>query len=358
MENALGHVPHRQYLERWVAEDPGIAAEWMLIPYRADDLWERLPGLPFSLRTSLRAGRMAAKTMRRVRPDGYFFHTQGLALTSMRLIASVPTLISLDATPKDFARIAAAYDAHTATGTVERIKSAWFRRVFARAAGLVTWSDWARASLVRDYGVPADKVWTVRTGIDLDTWRPRPEGLSRRARLRLLFVGGDFERKGGAVLLEAFRAGLSDLAELDIVTRQPPAAPEPSIRVHTGLTPNDPRLRRLYEGADLFVMPTAGDASPFAVIEALACGLPVIATRVGALDEMVEDGVNGCLVPAADAAAIVRMVWMLAADRERLAAMGREARASVERRYDARTNYRALVERIKSTVQTRAVRAC
>jgi glycosyltransferase involved in cell wall biosynthesis len=152
-------------------------------------------------------------------------------------------------------------------------------------------------------------------------------------RLRVLFVGGDFERKGGAVLLAAL-AGLD--ARLDVVT-QSPVAERPGMTVHRDVRPGSAGLGALYAGSDVFVLPTAADASPHVVLEAMAAGLPVVATPVGAIPEMVADGRTGLLVPAGDPDALRAALERLG-DPGLRARMGAAAHARARERFDATAN--------------------
>src|SRR5262249_40110107 len=145
----------------------------------------------------------------------------------------------------------------------------------------------------------------------------------------------------------AFRERLSGLCELDIVTKDPSVRGAEAVRVHTGLSPGDALLRQLFAEADVFVMPTQGDATPFAILEAMACCLPVVTTRVGALHERVENGVTGLVVPPGDPLALADAVTALATDRERLNALGRAGRARVECSFEAETNYKRLIRLLK-----------
>lgn len=95
------------------------------------------------------------------------------------------------------------------------------------------------------------------------------------------------------------------------------------------------RLAALYAAMDLFVFPSLWDGLPNAMLEAMACARPVLATRVGGIPDAIEDGVTGFLVePAALDRFPERALELLAtSERERLAAVGRAARDTVERRF-------------------------
>jgi glycosyltransferase involved in cell wall biosynthesis len=352
MEQALGHMTHHQNLQRWVEEAPDIQPTWMPVPPHATDCWERLPVVRhnWSLRGSLRA-REALRAAGRM--DALFVHTQTLSLFAIPFLRRVPSVLSLDATPLNYDTVGAHYG-HVAAedGFVERRKRAWNRSTFHAATALVTWCRWAKESLVSDYGVPAERVTVIPPGVELERWRPDEAiatGIARQEDpVRLLFVGGDFRRKGGATLAAAFGALPPCGYTLDLVTRDEQAARDlrgvQGARVHTDLTPNSPRLRELYARADLFVFPTEGDCLPIAVMEAMASGLPVITTGVGALREEVEEGVNGLIIPPGDVAALRAAIETLARDPVRRTGMRAASLQLASERFDARCNYNRLLD--------------
>jgi glycosyltransferase involved in cell wall biosynthesis len=187
-------------------------------------------------------------------------------------------------------------------------------------------------------------------GAPLDRFRARPRPASDR--VRILFVGGDFARKGGPELLRAF-AALPGHCELDVVTSaEVPGADR--VRVHHGLGPDDPALVRLYEDADVFALPTRADTWGLAVAEAMAAGLPVVTTAVGALPELVTDGVQGLVVPPGEVAELAGALLRLVDDaglRARLGAAGRKRAVDA---LDGRANMARIVDLVVEAAQRRA----
>lgn len=361
MEQALGHITHHQNLARWVGKDADICPIWMPIEGNKSDIWNRLPVIRnnWSLKCSLRA-RDALKAALRVQPlDALFFHTQTIALFAIPFMRHIPTVISLDATPLNYDTIGAGYNHKVGSNPLlERRKFLWNQNTFNAATALVTFCQWAKDSLVADYGVPADKVTVIPPGVDMEEWH---FGRGKAAcpnitsgKVRLLFVGGDFERKGGNTLIEAFRSGLMQNCTLDIVTQQTSVQHElagtEGVQVHCNLVANSTRLKELFAKADIFVFPTQADCLPHVVLEAMAAGLPIIATDVGALREQVEDGVNGLIVPPSDVGAVIAAVGALSGDETKRGRMAAASRRLAEERFDARRNYSAILDLMKTMV--------
>jgi glycosyltransferase involved in cell wall biosynthesis len=351
MEQNLGHRTHYRNLMQFLRDDATVTPTWMPIGFDTAGLGARLPGLRnnWSMRASLLAWEAVRRELPRGPLDALFYHTQVTSLLSP-LHAHVPTVISLDATPINYDTVGAYYG-HTSGGWLERLKFLVNRRAFAAAAALVTWCAWAKDSLVRDYGVPESKVTIIPPGVDLARWPRHDAALRAQAGagrlMKLLFVGGEFARKGGELLLQCFRAGLDERAELHIVT-QAPVAPANNIFVYHNLTPNSDTLLRLYAESDIFVFPSLADCAPLAVPEAMAAGLPVISTTVGAIPEMVREGETGMLLPPGDVGALRNAIETLLARPELRAEMGAAARRLVEAEYDARFNGRRLVDVLKA----------
>jgi glycosyltransferase involved in cell wall biosynthesis len=358
MEHTLGHVTHAQNFRASVDKDSDVEATWIKVAFYEPDHWNKTPLVRgnWTLRASLRARRQVQAVLRSEPLDALFFHTQVTALFAQSLMKRIPTIVSMDATPINFDSIGFPYN-HVPSKykQFEALKNSLNRRTFRGARHLITWHEWGKGSLQRDYEIPGSKIHVIPPGIDLERWnfsRAQSQG-----HVKLLFVGGDFARKGGEFLLTAYARDLMDRCTLDIVTKEDvDIAGLRGVRVHKNFSPNDAELLRLYAQADVFVFPTVADTLPLVVMEAMASSLPVITTTVGALTEEIDDGVSGFLVPTADPDALSQAIQRLVGNPELRMRMGAEARRIAGERFNAARNYPRIVELCKQSVDEYAER--
>jgi glycosyltransferase involved in cell wall biosynthesis len=148
----------------------------------------------------------------------------------------------------------------------------------------------------------------------------------------ILFVGRVEKRKGADVLMRAiplvrakhpdckfaFAGRVSDDLQEQVATM-------PACVQFLGVQPRE-ELVQWYQRASVFVAPSLWDNSPNTVYEAMACGAPVVASRVGGIPELVDDGTTGLLVPPDDAKALADAILALLDDPARRAQMGQRAR--------------------------------
>jgi len=352
LEYSLGHITHAQNLKRAMERRADIAPTYVDLPYDGmTGAWTRLPGIRsnWSLRASLGAYLGLRGQVNQL--GGALFHTQVTSLFSAGIMRRVPSVISLDATPLQYDALGAFYGhAPSANARIEAVKKRLNQRAFGAARHLVAWSQWAKDSLVADYGVPAEKVTVIPPGIDTDRWHFDRAIKSADEPVNLLFVGGDFARKGGETLLAAF-AGLppSLSAHLHIVTRTEGVGNNlPRVTVHRRIAPNSDALLGLFAAADLFVFPTRGDCLPLAIMEALAAGLPVITTAVGALPEAVTHGETGWVVPPDDPSALAEALAALTQNSEMRGRLAAQARVIAVQRFNSGSNYGRLLDTVQA----------
>src|SRR5262245_33745132 len=107
-------------------------------------------------------------------------------------------------------------------------------------------------------------------------------------------------------------------------------------------------VRDLLQRADAFVLPSVGlgEAAPVSVMEAMACGLPVVASVIGGTPDMITSGEDGVLVPQGDEKALADALVRLSRGPEERRRLGRAARARAERSFDSQQTTRRLLEAI------------
>jgi len=304
--------------------------------------------LRWHLVQSLRARGQLRRELAQWPADVVHIHSHSIALTMPGTMRRTPVVLSLDATVRDWSampgwRVSPRQAAITMAPSV-----ALERRALRAAALVLAWTAWARRGVERE--APGANVFDHHPGLDLERYRPAPR--HERSLPRVLFVGGRFLAKGGEDLLEALSEELGRELELDIVT--PAEIPERSgVRVHR-LEPSDPRLLELQQQADVLCLPTHGDTNPWVLLEAMACGAPVLSTRVGAIPELLDDGRAGVLIEHGDRRALRDAVLSLLADPQRRTQLAGHARERCERHYDARRQVPQMLARMAELHERRA----
>lgn len=190
-----------------------------------------------------------------------------------------------------------------------------------RASGMITVCQALKDVLV-ELGVEAERVTVLRNGVDLDMFHPAPQRQALRERLgltreTLLSVGHLVERKGHDLVIRA----LLELPEMDLLiagdgeeeANLKRLAAEIGVedRVHfLGAISHD-RLREYYGAVDVLVLASSREGWANVLLESMACGTPVVATRVWGTPEVVASPDSGVLTERRDPAAIAKAVIRL-----------------------------------------------
>jgi glycosyltransferase involved in cell wall biosynthesis len=186
-------------------------------------------------------------------------------------------------------------------------------------------------SMVKDYNCPANKVILAYAGSNAKVSDTKTENTDYSSQ-HILFVGLDWERKGGPDLVEAFKLVLQKHPEarLTIVG----AKPELQIPNCTVMGPLPAeKLDQYYQTASVFCLPTYQEPFGIVFIEAMTARLPIVATRVGAIPELVQDGNNGRLVEPGDIQGLANALSGLLGDPEMSRLFGERSYQLTRERY-------------------------
>ncbi|WP_269632110.1 glycosyltransferase [Pelomonas sp. BJYL3] len=215
---------------------------------------------------------------------------------------------------------------------VHRALGTWQRRV----SRYIALNEFARQKYIEG-GLPAERIVLKPNFVDL----PRPPELERSG---VLFVGRLSEEKGVRTLIEAAQA-LPPGLRVTVVGDGPL---RPLVEAHPRLRYLGPQAAEAVQAqmaaAQLLLVPSIWfENFPRTIVEAFACGLPVIASRLGALPELVEPGFTGDLVEPGNGQALAACIQRHLAHAGALAEMGRQARRHYELHWSASRNYETLI---------------
>lgn len=203
-------------------------------------------------------------------------------------------------------------------------------------------SKWLAEYLVREAGMPAERVHHVGGGCNIDTSRIDS---SRRNGRRFLFSGRDWERKNGPLVVEAFRKLHAKHPETELYVVGPRELPREAEGVKgvnfLGLISYD-EAAEYYNLCDFFVMPSRFEAYGLVFPEALIFGLPCIGKNICAMPEFIDDGENGRLIHDDDPDELAECMENLLLD-------GRDFKSRVAEKHEYYINnysWRSVAERI------------
>jgi glycosyltransferase involved in cell wall biosynthesis len=216
-------------------------------------------------------------------------------------------------------------------------------------------SSFVRKSLEFN-GVPASRIHIVPYGVDTAQFIPYERVRREGEPVKFLFVGNIEPRKGIGYLLEAFRQLDASGAQLYIAGafKGDPGeydAYRPWFK-YLGYLPTT-QIQEVYRQSDVFVFPSLWEGFSLVVPEAMACGLPVICSDHAGSSDIIEEGVEGFVIPAGDLEALKEKILFFTEHPEQIAGMGRNARKKAEQysweRYEQRVTevMRAIVKEEK-----------
>lgn len=221
---------------------------------------------------------------------------------------------------------------------IHRIARTWSEKVHTYVAA----TEFARDKLIEG-GLPAEKI-AVKPN-----FLAREQGIGRGEGNYALFVGRLSEEKGIRTLLEAWERVGSGIALK--IAGDGPLAPLVKQRVSQlrnvewlGFCTRE-RILELLQDAVVLVFPSLWyEGLPMVIVEAMSCGTPVVASRLGAMNELIEDGVNGFVFTAGDPNSLADRIQAIWVRPRELAKMRRSSRACYEQNYTPERNYELLMK--------------
>ena len=234
-------------------------------------------------------------------------------------------------------------------------------RVARRMPRILTVSDSSAADIVADHGVDPARIRVVPVGVDPERFRPLP-AVSRVPGRIMTTASADVAMKGLTHLLEAVAKVRTERPEVELVVVGKPVAEGPVARTleRLGLHDavqfvsgvSDERIVELYAEAEIAVVPSLYEGFSLPAVEAMACGVPVIATTGGALPEVVgRDGSTAALVPPGDPSALATALVELFDDPARRTTMGAAGRQRAVGRYSWRVTAEATAEQYREVIE-------
>lgn len=207
------------------------------------------------------------------------------------------------------------------------------RVVYNNAEFIFTTNENARKSLINHYDVPPERVKTVGYGLTIK----EPENIEKEYDGKtILFIGMDFERKGGYVLLDAFRQVRKEIPDAKLIIIGPNRdiynIEEPGVEFlgHIG---DKQVIKGYYEKSSIFVMPSLFEPFGLVFLEAMAHKLPCIGTNRDAMPEIIQDGKNGFLVETGDNQSLAERIIFLLKNTSELKKIGNFAQQYVREHF-------------------------
>ena len=184
-------------------------------------------------------------------------------------------------------------------------------KLYKKSSCIFVMSTHVQKSLVEHYGINVDKIEVVGAGINTDNYRMEPRSYDSYSTKNILFVGVEWERKGGVQLFEAFKLVLKKIPDATLtIVGCVPYIQHPNVNV-VGKIPIE-KVSDYYNQASVFCMPTRLEPFGIVFLEAMYHQLPIVASNIGAANDFIEDNKNGYLLPPDDTVGISnQLIYLL-----------------------------------------------
>lgn len=269
-----------------------------------------IPKIQYPIPNLFQLTNIIIKISKKYRIDLLNFWTQdyltSLPVLFLRKIIKVPITVTVGGFPGvDW------FYGNKIVDLVGLIHSLFLAGLILRQANRIRLEFFSANAFLLKLGIPNSKMHVIKRGVDIERFRPigKRENIKKELGIKknnvvILFVGRLEQVKGIDYLIQAAKQLLKEYNYLTFVfagegtLRRKYEEMTQSIRENVMFLGFRNDVCQLMNAADIFVLPSRSEAHPISVLEANACGLPVVASRVGGVPEIITDGVNGiCVTP-------------------------------------------------------------
>jgi glycosyltransferase involved in cell wall biosynthesis len=196
--------------------------------------------------------------------------------------------------------------------------------------GLIAWSQMAKSNAIRQFAYNPERIHVVPPFV-----KSQPNSKKRDSKEIIIgFVGHDFERKGGFFLLEAFKILTKKYPNLYLhMISDYKVENSENIKIY-GKKSRYELFSWFYPNCDIFVLPTRADFFGMSILEAMSFGIPVITSDIYAMNEIIEDGKDGFLIPPGNLNALLEKMSILIEDKALREKMGRDAKNKILQKFN------------------------
>ncbi|MBN1992339.1 MAG: glycosyltransferase family 4 protein [Anaerolineae bacterium] len=230
-------------------------------------------------------------------------------------------------------------------------------RLLWRQAGAVV-ANSRGLQVLAQHSAPQIPVHVIPNGVDAAHFHPLPHILHQESTIRVLFVGRLVYQKGLDILLQALALipphiplSLEIVGDGDARPELEQTANKLDYPIHFSGWRARSELPARYQTADIFVLPSRDEGMPNVVLEAMACGLPVVATQIAGNEELVQEGETGLLVPPETPAALAQALIKLITNDRLRQRMGLAGRQRVEEQYTWQSVAKAYLTLAESLIE-------
>ena len=292
-----------------------------------------------SVRRNVLAGTKYYSRLKSFKPDIVHVAGHSLARVPCLFNTKIPIVATSDGSE---------YQSRKMGGSSEsRFTRAWRReyKILHSLTEIHCTSEWCAASMVQDFDIHSDRVKVTRCPLMapdnyVNCDRPHSELLN------IMFVGNDYRRKGALDLIDVHQKHFKGIAKLHLFSNEIPFQEfGENVVVHRDVVHRE-LIQSWYPLMDMFVLPSKYDQTPYAIVEALSFGLPVITSDVGGLAEMVGYGNAGVVIRRDSSDDLRRGIAKFVESPQARADFGRKARCQYEKEFDARKTIPLFIDRL------------